>query len=140
MNIDVGKIFEDMTSLSQLHSKSDYESNMQMFLETRYALLEPLVKAENQATACSEFCKEVESRFKKLGKVRGGTLMDLNYFMIYYVFPSILTNEAEDGNRICDNLRDSWNAHFKASINYASFDTLMEGFQTKIFGIPVGKN
>ena len=58
--------------------------------------------------------------------------------MIYYVFPTILSEE--NGAAICDTLKDVWNSRFKCNISYTDYDSLMEGFQTKIFGIPIGKN
>ncbi len=140
MEFNVIGIFEDVDILSKVHAKKQYEANMNMFQEKRYGMLSQLVEAEDKAEASKALCDGVTSAFKKFGKVRGGDLMNLNYFMIYYVFPSILLKEGEAAVEICDTLRDTWNAHFKSNINYTDYDTLMEGFQLKIFGIPVGKN
>ena len=140
MAFNIAKIFEDVAPLSKISSKKEYEQKMNMFLSDRYELLNDLVSASDIAGASKEFCQGVTAEFKKLGKVHMGDLMNLNYFLIYYIFPAILKNEGENGAVICDTLRDTWNSHFNSKINYTDYDTLMEGFQTKIFGIPIGKN
>ncbi len=139
MGFNVEKIFADVAFMSKVKTKKDYEAHMEEFKSQRYELLNDMIKAEDVKAAASVFCGDVTGAFKKFGKVRGGDLMNLNYFMIYYIFPSILMNE-ENGTEICDNIRDAWNEHFNANINYADYDSLMEGFRTKIFGIPIGKN
>lgn len=139
MSYNVNKIFEDVVYLSKVHSKSSYESNTNRFKEDRYPEFSDLVKADDVAAESQKFCEDVFLAFKKFGKVRAADLMNLNYFMIYYVFPTILCEEQE-GKVICDTLRDTWNSYFKSNINYTDYNTLYEGFQTKIFGIPVGKN
>lgn len=139
MGFDVEKIFEDAAYLSKVHTKKDYEKQMDMFKERRYDLLADLINADDVAAASKQLCLDVNDKFKKFGKVRGSDLMNLNYFLIYYVFPSILMNE-EKGQDICEALKDAWNSQFKANINFTDYETLMAGFQTKIFGIPIGKN
>lgn len=139
MGFNVEKLFEDVAYLSKVHNKKDYEKQMDMFNEQRYELLKDLVEADDVEASAKELCEDVTAAFKKFGKVRGADLMNLNYFMIYYVFPAILTNEG-NGKEICDKLKDTWNNHFKSTINYTDYETLRDGFQTKIFGIPIGKN
>ena len=143
MGYNVEKLFEDAGKLSRVNNKKAYQGNMEMFNGNRYAYLKELVDAEDDKleAQAKSFCEEVTSAFKKFGKVRGGDLMNLNYFMIFYVFPAIQQNEEKEKSiRICDILRDTWNQHFKSNISYADYDTLLEGFQTKIFGVPIGKN
>ena len=140
MGYNVDKIFEDCAYLSKVHSKKQYEANSDKFKADRYQELESLVKAQDVESECKQLCEDVFMAYKKFGKVRGADQMNLNYFMIFYVFPTILSEEGEKGTEICDVLRDTWNKRFKASISYTDYDTLMEGFQTKIFGIPIGKN
>lgn len=141
MVYEVGKIFEDVAYLSKVHTKKDYENQMNMFKENRYDLLSGLIDSNNLEVDAVKFCEDVTEEFKKFGKVRGGDLMNLNYFMIYYVFPAILLNEDDEkAVRICDTLRDTWNNYFKSNISYTDYATLMDGFQMKIFGIPIGKN
>ena len=141
MGYEVKKIFEDVDYLSKVHTKKDYEKQMNMFKENRYSLLSGIIDAENPKAEAEIFCEDVNDEFKKFGKVRGGALMNLNYFMIYYVFPAIqLTEEEEKAIRICDTIKDVWNSKFKSNISYTNYETLMDGFQMKIFGIPIGKN
>ncbi len=139
MGYNVDKIFEDVAYLSKVHSKNEYENHTKRFKEERYPELKALVNASDFEAECKNFCEDVFASFKKLGKVRGADMMNLNYFMIYYVFPTILSEE-ENGKELCDTLKDVWNNKFKSSISYTDYETLYEGFQTKIFGIPIGKN
>ncbi|MBR5637123.1 MAG: hypothetical protein IKW81_09370 [Pseudobutyrivibrio sp.] len=139
MSYNVNKIFEDVSYLSKVHSKKEYEANSLRFKDERYGELENLISAEDVSAEARSFCEDVFISFKKFGKVRGADLMNLNYFMIYYVFPTILCEEQE-GKAICDAIKDTWNSYFKCNISYTDYNTLYEGFQTKIFGIPIGKN
>jgi len=138
MGFNVDGIFEDVARLSKVHTKKDYEAMMKVFKEKRYVYLADLVNAEDVSATAEAFCQDVENSFKKFGKVRGGDLMNLNYFMIYYIFPALLDTE-ENGKELCDTINDVWNKHFGANISYTDYDSLMEGFRTKIFGIPIGK-
>ncbi len=138
MTFDIEKIFEDVDYLSRVHSKKEYESYSRAFMSDRYYLLEDLISEDDVQTQSQLFCEDVYSSFKKFGKVRGRDQMNLNYFMIYYLFPNLL--KEENGKEICDTLKDEWNQKFKCNISYTDYDSLMEGFQTKIFGIPIGKN
>lgn len=139
MSFEVRKIFEDLSHLSKVHTKKEYAAAMDMFRADRFSLLRDLTESGDYATNSLVLCQDVQDEFKKFGKVRAVELMNLNYFMIYYIFPSILL-EKENGAEICDILRDKWNDFFKANINYTDYESLMSGFQTKIFGIPIGKN
>lgn len=137
MGYDVEKIFEDVAYLSKVRSKKEYENNIKAFKQDRYSLLEDMVSSDDIVGEAKKFCDDINDAFKKFGKVRGADMMNLNYFAIYYIFPTILSEE-ENGNEICDTLRDAWNDKFKTSINYTDYESLHEGFQTKIFGIPIG--
>lgn len=139
MSFEVKKIFEDLSRLSKVHTKKEYEAAMDMFRADRFSLLNELVESNDYAVYSRLFCQDVQEGFKKFGKVRAAELMNLNYFMIYFIFPSILL-EKENGVEICDVLRDTWNDFFKANINYTDYESLMGGFQTRFFGIPIGKN
>lgn len=139
MSYNVEKIFLDLARMSKVHSKADYEKYTKVFTDERYGELDDLVKADNLEEQCQLFCEDVFENYKKFGKVRGGDQMNLNYFMIFFVFPTILSNE-ENGEAICDVLRDTWNKRFDCNVNYTDYDSLYDGFRTKIFGIPIGKN
>ena len=143
MGYNVEKIFEDAGQLSKVNNKKAYEANLEMFKDNRYKMLNDLVEADDSKLQeqAKQLCEDVTAAFKKFGKVRGGDLMNLNYFMIFYVFPSILQmEENEKAIRICDILKDTWNSHFKSNISYTDYETLAEGFQAKFFGMPIGKN
>ena len=84
------------------------------------------------------FAESVEHEFasSKNGRISGPLQLDLNFFMIYYVFPAILMTEHEDAVLIADQIRDEWGNRFKDSkIQYTDYDSLYGAFREKIFGI-----
>ena len=137
MAFNISKIFESYEPFSRITTKKEYEDRMNAFLAERYAYLKELTEATDTVAASNAFCDGVHEAFKKFGKVRTGTLMDLNCFLIYYIFPAILKNEGERALAICDTLRDTWNSRFKCDINYTDYDSLMIGFKKKLLGIAV---
>ena len=118
MAFNIDKIFESYEPFSRITTKKEYENRMSTFQAERYAYLRELTEATDMAVASNAFCDRVHEKFKKFGKVRTGELMDLNCFLIYYIFPSILKNEGERATEICDTLKDTWNKRFKCTINY----------------------
>ena len=138
MAFNISKIFESYEPFSRITTKKEYENRMNTFQAERYAYLKELTEATDTAAASNAFCDGVHEAFKKFGKVRTGTLMDLNCFLIYYIFPAILKNEGERATEICDTLKDTWNKRFKCTINYTDYASLRKGFQSRILGIPVG--
>ena len=72
----------------------------------------------------------------KKGKIDSAVQTDLNFFMIYYVFPAILLTEHDDAKLIADHLCSRWGEKFKNSkIQYTDYDSLYVSFREKIFGI-----
>ena len=62
--------------------------------------------------------------------------MDLNFFMIYYVFPAILMTQSDNAKMMADTLCETWGKSFKDSkIAYTDYDSLYSSFREKIFGI-----
>ena len=137
MAFNISKIFESYEPFSRITTKKEYEDRMNAFLAERYACLKELTEATDTVAVSNAFCDGVHEKFKKFGKVRTGTLMDLNCFLIYYIFPAILKNEGERASVICDTLRNTWNSRFKCDINYTDYDSLMSGFKKKLLGIAV---
>ena len=78
----------------------------------------------------------VKETFSVRGKIRSRTQIDMNFFMIYYVFPAILLEESEVNDLTAGSIRDAWEAKFKDSkIQYADYDRIYGAFREKIFGI-----
>lgn len=80
----------------------------------------------------------VEGRFAKgeKKKISSRTQADVNFFMIYYIFPAILKTEHADCRLIADRICAEWKRRFKDSaIGYTDYDSLHESFREKIFGI-----
>ena len=97
--------------------------------------------ADDKNTAADEIAgilvKAVENKYSgKNGKLSGRDQVDLNFFMIYYVFPTILSYESEDNKVIADAICNKWGSSFKDSkIQYTDYDSLYGSFRHKIFGI-----
>ena len=102
-------------------------------------LVENAEDKEQTASEIAEvFADKVEKAYasSKKGVIEGVVQLDLNFFMIYYIFPALLKTEHEDAVLIADHLRDEWGRRFKDSdIQYTDYDTLYGAFREKIFGI-----
>lgn len=139
-------IFENMKPMMKKLKKASYKQNMEAFVEDYGHYFREMTdlteNAENKDEAAKEiaevFAESVEREFasSKNGRISGPLQLDLNFFMIYYVFPALLLTGHEDAALIADHLRDEWGSRFKDSkIQYTDYDTLYGAFREKIFGI-----
>lgn len=144
----IKSMFEDYNFLMKNIRKKTYISNMEAFYRNYGEYFKSLVERVGQAQdkenesilVGAEFSAEVFGLFEKRGKVKNIKSAELSLFMIYYVFPCIQMVENENSIITCDGLRDAWNEKFGEKINYTDYETILSGFQTKIFGIPIGKD
>ena len=137
-------VFDDMNEMLKRLKKKIYESNMNLFRNKNehyfHEMTDFVDAAEDKAAAESEiaevFIRAAKGRFERTGKISSRTQADMNFMMIYYVFPSILlTNHAEADN-IAKTLCAKWGESFKDSkIGYTDYDKLYNSFNEKIFGI-----
>ena len=138
-------IYDDLEQLLHHLKKKSYEANTEVFVRENGFYFEEMKEyveaAEDKDAAVEElaqcFVNAVDKKFKnKKGKINARTQMDLNFFMIYYVFPTILKLESPDAKRIADGICKVWSRTFKESdIQYTDYDTLYASFREKIFGI-----
>ena len=143
---NVVSIFDNKKEMMQHLKKKNYEVNMKEFRKNYnnffFEMTDYVGAAEDKETAAKEIAKifvdETEMKFAKgLGKkIPGYVQSDLNFFMIYYVFPAILMTLHDDSKLIADALCDEWKARFKdGQIGYTNYETLLGAFKEKIFGI-----
>ncbi len=137
-------MFEGMTKKVKRLKKTSYEENMKVFREKYGHYIDEMIKyieenadkkiAAKEASLC--FVNQVKEHFSVRGKVKSVTQLDLNLFMIFYVFPAILLTYHEDAKLLADTLCGTWNEQFKkTNIGYTDYDTLYKSFREKIFGI-----
>ena len=139
----VEAVFEDMAPMLKGLKKKNYEANMKAFREKNneffFGMVEQLNFENKEAVAkhlSNSFVNAVKQIFEKRGKIKGRLQMDLNFFMIYYVFPAILMTQSDDAKLMADTLCETWGSSFKDSkIGYTEYDKLYESFKEKIFGI-----
>lgn len=139
----VESMFADMAPMLKGLKKKKYETNMKAFREKNneffFEMVEQLNFENKEAVArhiSNSFVNAVKQIFEKRGKISGKVQMDLNFFMIYYVFPSILMTQNDNAKLMADTLCETWVSSFKDSkIGYTDYDTLHESFKEKIFGI-----
>ena len=139
----VETIFADMAPMLKGLKKKSYEANMKVFREKNneffFQLMDQLKAGNKEVIAqhlSNSFVAAVKQIFEKKGKIKGNVQMDLNFFMIYYVFPSILMTQSDDAKLLADTLCETWGKSFKdAKIGYTDYDKLYESFKEKIFGI-----
>ena len=137
-------IFDNMDDLLRNMKKKNYEVNMKDFRGMYGNYIEEILKLVREAhdkdavlnEITDTFCGAVSDRFGSKGRIKSRKQADINFFMIYYVFPAILLTEDENSVVVCDALRDKWNASFKhTNIDYTTYEKIYGGFQEKIFGL-----
>lgn len=139
-------IFEDMKNMMKHLKKKNYETNMARFLQQYGHYLKDMTDyvemASDKEVAAKEvavcFVNEVEQKYVSARKKRVPSAIqaDLNFFMIYYVFPAILKTEHEQCKTIADSICNEWGVRFRDSkIGYTDYETLYNSFREKIFGI-----
>ena len=136
-------IFDHMGPMLKKLKKKQYEENMKAFRQEYnhyFFEMTDYMKTEKKEVMANEiasaFVKAVKEKFEVKGKIKEYQQIDLNFFMIYYVFPAILMTQHEDAVLIADTLCKVWGDSFKESrIQYADYDTIHNSFKEKIFGI-----
>lgn len=138
-------IFDNKEKMIGHLKKKSYEENTKLFVKENGHFFREMAdyvgQAKDKETAATEIgeylAQAVSTHFSnKKGKMEPRSQVDLNFFMIYYVFPTILNMECEDSRTIADGICTVWRKRFKDSnIRYTDYDTLYGAFREKIFGI-----
>ena len=140
----VPQIFDNMDNMIRKLSKKSYEAHMDHFRREHghyfYEMTYYVEESEDRDKAAREladdFTGKVRGAFEKNGKIKGTLQVDLNFFMVYYVFPAILLTKYECAELICQSLCDSWEKTFPGNkIGYTDYDKLYNAIREKIFGI-----
>lgn len=139
----VETMFDNMLPMMKKLKKASYEKNMKTFRETYGHFFEEMKEyveaGQDKEAAAKEladvFTDAVKGRFTINGRIKSRTQADMNFFMIYYVFPAILLLESAEKELIAKSIRDEWASKFKDSdIGYADYEKIYEGFHEKILG------
>ena len=123
-------MFDNMEAMMDRIKKKVYAERMERFREKNLEILAQMTdfveQAEEQerdkaaAQVAKALAGAVEARFAKRGKISGRTQMDINLFMIYFVFPAILLTQSEYAGLLADAIRDEWRGRFKNSEQHFS--------------------
>ena len=141
----IENIFEKRDIMLKHLKKKSFEENTEFF-KNQYGYLfdemfEYVGEAEDKEAAANDVAQVlVEAVTKKFAvkkdKISGRDQVDLNFFMIYYVFPTILSYESANNKLLADTICDKWGSSFKDSrIQYTDYDSFYGSFRHKIFGI-----
>lgn len=140
-------MFDSMEAMMDRIKKKVYAERMERFREKNLEILAQMTDFVEQAEeqerdkAAAQMAKAladaVAARFAKRGKISGRTQMDINLFMIYFVFPAILLTQSEYAGLLADAIRDEWRRRFKNSeqLSYTTYEEIHGTFQEKIFGM-----
>lgn len=138
-------IFNKNEEMLKRLKKEIFEKNTKAFIEENghyfEEIQEYMEEAKEKERAAEEigkcFVQAVKNKFSnKRGKIDSHTQANLNFFMIYYVFPAILSMETEEPELVAKEICNIWSKSFKDSnIQYADYDTLYGAFRKKIFGV-----
>lgn len=141
----IEEMFDKMYPMTDGVKKASYENWMSEFRERHgNALLEMAATVEGAGDQAVEaekiaglFADAAESLFSKRGKISPRKQVDINCFMIYYIFPAILLTQHECAAILADAIRDEWRKRFKNSrqLEYTDYDTIYRSFNDKIFGM-----
>lgn len=139
-------MFDNMNGMLKKLKKKSYEENMRQFLNKNNhyfcEMMDYMDAAEEKEKAAEEIAAVlgecVEDMFGKgpKNKITSPVQTDINFFMIYYIFPAILKTEHEYCRLVADSICSEWKTRFKNSeIGYTDYDSLYDSFREKIFGI-----
>ena len=146
MLIGVNSMFDNMQEMLKRLKKKNFEENSKQFWRTYmnyfFEMTDYVGAATDKEAAAKTvapvFPDEVEAKFASGAKkkISGSVQTDINFFMIYYVFPSLLKTQHDDCRLIADSICAEWKSRFKNSdIGYTDYEALYGSFKEKIFGI-----
>lgn len=141
----IEEMFAKMYPMTDGLKKKSYDKWMAEFREKHGQTFQEMVVAVEQSESRAEeakniagmFADVVEHQFSKRGKISAPRQVDINSFMIYYVFPTILLTQSECAVLLADALRDEWRGRFRNSsqLAYTDYDTIRGSFNEKIMGM-----
>lgn len=141
----IESIFDNKEEMMKRLKKKSYETHTETFIGNNghyfREMADYVAQAAEKESAAEEIgeclVQAVKDRFtNKKGKIGSRTQADLNFFMIYYVFPTILGMEQKDSRVIAEGIRTVWSRSFRESdIQYTDYDSLYKTFHEKILGI-----
>lgn len=144
----IEKIFDDRDTMLRELTKESYKMYMDGFFEKNahyfYEMIEYTGKAVDKKAAADEIAtcltEKVGTTFaRRRKKIPSYLQADLNMFMVYYFFPSLLKTGKDDAKLIAAAVCDNWNHSFRNSnISYTDYDTIYNAFRRKFLGFEVG--
>lgn len=142
---DIEMIFGDMKPMMKKLKKKSYVEHSKEFKEKYDFYFEEMTQhvrdAPNKEAASKEIGHQLAEKVKQKfanerGKINPGTQADLNLFMVYYVFPTLLKTEDENAREIAGEICNEWAETFPGNnIGYTDYDAIHQSFREKIFGI-----
>ena len=140
----VENIFNNMPEMLKRLKKASYAERMEKFRDEHghffREMTDAVELAEDRDAKAAEIAGVVveaaRERFTVRGRISGRTQTDMNFFMIYFVFPAILMTRSTCADQVAKAIRDQWSRTFKNSdIGYTDYESLLGSFTEKIFGI-----
>ena len=141
----IEEMFDKMYPMTEGLKKKAYETWMEEFREKHKEILKEIIESVEKAQEREEkaleiaavFADAVESKFSKRGRISARKQVDINCFMIYYIFPAILLTQSDYAVMMADAIRDTWKVRFKNSshLEYTDYNTIHGSFNEKIFGM-----
>ena len=137
-------IFNNMPEMLKRLKKASYAERMEKFRDEHghffREMTDAVELAEDRDAKAAEIAGVVveaaRERFTARGRINGRTQTDMNFFMIYFVFPAILMTRSTCADQVAKAIRDQWSRTFKNSdIGYTDYESLLGSFTEKIFGI-----
>ncbi len=130
--------FEDRQIFLRKLKQQTYEANFGAFEDKYGSVLDDMLTGSAAGDADkigAEFATGVFDHFAKKGKIPSILMMDLNFCMVYYIFPYLLKNKDKGGEAFAEVLKDKWNGAMGSNISYTTYEELLAGFKKKLFGM-----
>ncbi len=145
IRIDSGiyDLFRDRDMYLRKLKQTTYEENYEIFRDRYGSLITDAVNAapddadEGRSAmeeTATDLAENILNEYGKKNKISPNTLLDLNFIMIYYIFPYLLKS-GEKGERFASVLKDKWNETLHCNISYAPYEEIYAGFKKKLLGL-----
>lgn len=141
----IESIFKNKEKMIGNLKRKSYAKNTEQFIAKNghffLEMKEYIERAESKEAAAQDIgeclAQAVKKKFSnKRGKMETCTQVDLNFFMIYYVFPTILELTGENAEILAEAVSSVWKKNFQSSdIRFVDYNTIYESFSDKIWGI-----
>ncbi len=140
--IKLTELFEIRDLYLKKLKQTTYEANTERFKSEFGPAIDGILRSASETedakgayeSVAVDFSRRVFDKYEKRGKIAPTVMMDINFCMIYYVFPYLLKSGIAGAEDFAKILKDKWNETLHCNISYTTYEELYAGFKKKLFG------